>query len=142
MNSIEASKWLFYSGLRGQEASPVLALEPRIAQDAIESGEGYPTPMLAVSGLARSTLESHITKTNAHLPENAQLSIGLQNSANVAVAVGPARSLYDFVTALRKIRAPAGADQSKIPHSQGKIVFSMRFLVVNVPYHSNYLQGV
>ena len=142
LNSIKASKWLFYSGLRGQEAFPVLALEPRIAQDAIEGGEGYPTPMLAVSGLARSTLESHITKTNAHLPENAQLSIGLQNGAKFAVVVGPARSLYGLVTALRKIRAPAGADQSKIPYSQRKIVFSMRFLVVNVPYHSNYLQGV
>jgi len=44
--------------------------------------------------------------------------------------------------ALQKIHAPTGADQSKIPYSQRKIVFSMRFLAVNVPYHSNYLQGV
>ena len=58
------------------------------------------------------------------------------------MVVGPARSFYGLVTALQKIRAPAGADQSKIPYSQRKIVFSMRFLVVNVPYHSNYLQGV
>jgi fatty acid synthase subunit alpha len=141
LNSIKASKWLLYSGLRGQEAFPHLALEPRIAQDAIEGGEGYPTPMLAVSGLARSTLDSHIAKTNAHLPENAQLFIGLHNGAKNAVVVGPARSLYGLVTALQKIRAPAGVDQSKIPFSQRKIVFSMRFFVVNVPYHSDYLQG-
>ena len=141
LNSIKASKWLFYSGLRGQEAFPLLALEPRIAQDAIEGGEGHPTPMLAVSGLARSTLDSHIAKTNEHLPENAKLYIGLHNGAKNAVVVGPARSLYGLVTALRKIRAPAGADQSKIPYSQRKNVFAMRFLLVNVPYHSDYLQG-
>jgi fatty acid synthase subunit alpha len=116
-------------------------LEPRIAQDAIEGGEGHPTPMLAVSGLTRSTLNSHITKTNIHLPENAKLSIGLHNGAKNAIIVGPAHSLYGLVMALRKIRAPTGADQSKIPYSQRKIVFSMRFLVVNVPYHSDYLQG-
>jgi len=34
-----------------------------------------------------------------------------------------------------------GLDQSKIPVSQRKIVFSMRFLVVNVPYHSECLKG-
>ncbi|KAG8961241.1 3-oxoacyl-[acyl-carrier-protein] synthase [Tulasnella sp. 425] len=44
-------------------------------------------------------------------------------------------------TALRKIKAPAGSDQSKIPFSQRKAVFSMRFLAVNVPYHSHYLES-
>ena len=136
LNSIKASKWLFYSGLCGQEVFPVLAaLEPRITQDTIEGDKGYPTPMLVVSGLSRSTLESCIAKTNAHLPENAQLPIGLQNGAKVPVIVGPACLLYGLVTALRKIRAPARADQSKI-------VLSMHFLVANVPCHGNYLQGV
>ena len=141
LNSIKASKWLFYTGLHGQEAFPVLALKPRITQDAIEGGEGHPTPMLAISGLPRSTLDAHIAKTNEHLVENAKLYTGLHNGAKNAVVVGPARSLCGLVTALRKIRAPAGADQSKIPYLQRKIVFSMRFLVVNVPYHSDYLQG-
>jgi len=50
---------------------------------------------------ARSTLDSHIAKTNAHLPENAQLSIGLYNGAKNAVVVRPARFLYGLVTALR-----------------------------------------
>jgi hypothetical protein len=81
-----------------------------------------------------------IAKTNAHLPENAKVYIGLHNGAKNAVVVGPARSLYGHVTALRKVRAPAGADQSEIPYSQRKNVFAMRFLV-NVPYHSDYLPG-
>jgi hypothetical protein len=55
----------------------------------------------------------------------------LHNGAKNTAVVGPVRSLYGLVTALRKIRAPAGADQSKIPYSQRKNVFSMRLLVVN-----------
>ncbi|KAJ2985693.1 hypothetical protein NUW54_g10066 [Trametes sanguinea] len=63
-----ALKWLFYSGLRGQQAFPVLALEPSIVQDSVEGGEGAPSPMLSVTGLALKDLESHIAKTNKHLP--------------------------------------------------------------------------
>lgn len=140
-NAAKASTWLFYAGLRGQESFPVLAVEPRIVSDAIEGGEGQPTPMLAVSGLARSTLDAQLAKTNTHLPANSQLSVGLNNGPKNTVVVGPARALYGLVTALRKIRAPAGVDQSKVPFSQRKIAFSMRFLVVNVPYHSDYLKG-
>ena len=65
----------------------------------------------------------------------------LHNGAKNAIVVSPACSLCSHVTALREIRAPAGADQSKILYSQCKNVFAMRFLLVNVPYHSNYLQG-
>lgn len=140
-NALKASKWLFYTGLRGQEAFPILAIEPRIIQDCIENGEGSPTPMLAVSGLGRTSLNAQIAKTNAHLPANSQLFVGLNNGPKNTVVVGPAKALYGLATALRKIRAPAGLDQSKVPFSQRKIVFSMRFLVVNVPYHSKYLEG-
>ena len=42
---------------------------------------------------------------------------------------------------MRKIKAPSGLDQSKIPFTQRKAVFSIRFLTVGVPYHSAYLQG-
>jgi fatty acid synthase subunit beta len=43
---------------------------------------------------------------------------------------------------LRKVRAQSGFDQSKTPFSQRKPVFSIRFLIVGVPYHSQYLDGV
>jgi len=56
--------------------------------------------MLVVSGLARSALKSRITKTNVHLPENAQLSNGLQNGAKVAVVIRPARSFCGLVITL------------------------------------------
>ena len=43
---------------------------------------------------------------------------------------------------MRKVRAQSGLDQSKTPFSQRKPVFSIRFLIVGVPYHSEYLDGV
>ena len=133
--------WSFHSGKRGQEFFPLLALEPSIIKDAIEGGEGTPTPMLSVTGLGLKELEGHIKKTNAHLPENSQLQVSLYNGLKAFVVTGPARALWGLVTSLRKVKAPSGLDQSKIPFSQRKPVFSIRFLVVNVPYHSPYLQG-
>ncbi|EIW51495.1 uncharacterized protein TRAVEDRAFT_41081 [Trametes versicolor FP-101664 SS1] len=105
-NALKALKWLFYSGLRGQKAFPVLALEPTIVQDSVEGSEGAPSPMF------------------------------------VCVVTSPSRALYGLVTHLRKVRAPSGLDQSKTPFSQRKPVFSVRFLVVGVPYHSKYLADV
>lgn len=140
-NSAKMLKWSFFSALRGQEFFPVLAVEPSIVKDAIEGGEGAPTPMLSVAGLLLKDLEVHVKQTNSHLPENSQLQISLHNAQKVFVVTGPPRALYGLVTSLRKIKAPSGLDQSKIPFSQRKPVFNMRFLVVNVPYHSQYLEG-
>lgn len=142
-NSCKALKWLFYSGLRGQQAFPVVSLEPSLVSDAVENGEGIPSPMLSVTGLSLKDLEPHIKKTNTHLPVNSQLHISLHNGPKAHVVTGPSRALYGLVTNLRKIRAPSGTDQSKVPYSQRKAAFSVRFLVVAVPYHnSDYLSGV
>lgn len=140
-NARKALKWLFYSGLRGQKAFPVLSLEPSIVQDSIEGGEGTPSPMLSITGLSLKEVEGHLKKTNAHLAENSQLHVSLHNGPRAFVVTGPARALHGLVTNLRKVRAPSGADQSKTPYSQRKPVFSVRFLVVGVPYHSEYLAG-
>ncbi|KAH0585247.1 hypothetical protein H2248_008491 [Termitomyces sp. 'cryptogamus'] len=140
-NARKALKWLFYSGLRGQQAFPIVSMEPSIVQDSIEGGEGTPSPMLSIAGLSLKEVESHLKKTNAHLPENSQLHISLNNGPRAFVVTGPARALHGLVTNLRKVRAPSGADQSKTPYSQRKPVFSVRFLVVGVPYHSDYLAG-
>lgn len=141
-NAKKALKWLIYSGLRGQQAFPVVSLEPSIVQDSIEGGEGSPTPMLSVTGLSLKELEPHIKQTNTHLADNSQLFVSLHNGPRAFVVTGPAKALYGLVTNLRKVRAPSGLDQSKIPFSQRKQVFSIRFLVVGVPYHSDYLVGL
>lgn len=140
-NIAKATKLLFYIGLRGQEAFPVLSVEPHIVSDAVENNEGVPTPMLAVNGLGLKALQGHITKTNAHLPSNSQIGVSLYNASTMHVVTGPPKALYGLATALRKVMAPAGLDQSRTPFSKRKAVFNMRFLPVNVPYHSPYLTG-
>jgi malonyl CoA-acyl carrier protein transacylase len=141
-NTNKALTWLFYSGLRGQEAFPVLAIEPQLVKESVDGGEGVPSPMLGVTGLALDVLEKHIANTNKHLASNSRMQISLYNGTKAFVVTGPARSLYGLVISLRKIRAPTGLDQNKIPFSQRKAAFSVRFLTVGVPYHSPYLEGV
>ena len=140
-NSRKALKWLFYSGLRGQQAFPITSVEPSIVQDALEGGEGTPSPMLSITGLSLKELEPHIAKTNKHLPSASQLFVSLNNGPKAFVVTGPSKALFGLVTSLRKVKAPSGLDQSKVPFSQRKPVFSIRFLVVGVPYHSEYLAG-
>ena len=77
INNSKAIQWLFYSGLRGQQAFPVTSVEPSIIQDSIVGREGTPSPML-----------------------------------------------------------------SKIPFYQQKPVFSIRYLLIGVLYHSKYLDRV
>jgi len=141
-NSRKALRWLFYSGLRGQQAFPPVAVEPSLVQDTLDGGEGTPSPMLSIAGLSFKDLDKQIVKTNSHLPANSRLAISLHNGPRAFVVTGPPRALHGLVTNLRKIRATSGADQSKVPYSQRKPVFSVRFLMVEVPYHSDYLGGV
>lgn len=140
-NALKAVKLLFYIGLRGQESFPLLSIEPAIVADAVENNEGVPTPMLSVAGLSLASLEGHVKKVNAHLPSNSKLAVSLHNRPTNHVVTGPAKALYGLATALRKVMAPAGLDQSKIPYSKRKSVFTTRFLTINVPYHSPYLAG-
>ena len=51
-------------------------------------------------------------------------------------------SSQGLITSLRKVRAQSGLDQSKTPFSQQNPVFSIRFLIIGVPYHSEHLDGV
>nr|ODN98836.1 hypothetical protein L204_02800 [Cryptococcus depauperatus CBS 7855] len=140
-NILKAIRHLFYIGLRGQEGFPLLSIDPKLVADTLENNEGVPAPMLSISGLGLKALEEHIKRVNNHLPTNSKIGISLFNGPTGFVTTGPAKSLYGLVTALRKVMAPAGLDQSKIPFSKRKAVFSMRFLPVNVPYHSSYLEG-
>ena len=135
-NSHKAIKWLFYSGLRGQQAFPVTSVEPSIVQDAIAGGEGTPSPMLSIAGLTLKAFQPHVSKTNQHLPAISQLHVSHHNRPKTFVFTGPPKALFGLVTSLRKVRAQSGLDQSKTPFSQRKPVFSIKFLLVGVPYHS------
>ena len=139
LNSKKALKWLFLAGSRAQAVFPVVSLEPSIIADSVEGGEGVPSPMLTIVGLNLKDLERHVAATNKYLPDNSKLCVSLHNSIKAFVVTGPSRALHGLVTALRKVRAPSGLDQSKIPFSKRKPVFHVRFLLVGVPFHSPYL---
>lgn len=97
--------------------------------------------MLLVNGLSAKALDGHIKKVNAYLPENSKVGISLYNASTMNIVTGPAKSLYGLATALRKVMAPPGLDQGRTPFSKRKAVFSTRFLPINAPFHSTYLEG-
>ena len=130
---------LFWIGSRSQQAYPRTSLAPSILQDSLENGEGTPTPMLSVRDLSRASLQEHIDTTNHHLPEDRHISISLVNSARNFVVTGPPISLYGLNLRLRKVKAPTGLDQTRIPFTERKIRFVNRFLPITAPFHSPYL---
>ncbi len=95
-NILKAVKLLFYIGLRGQEAFPLLSIEPQIVADTVENNEGVPSPMLSVNGLNLKTLENHIKKVNSHLPSNSKLGVSLHNGPNTLVVTGPSKALFSY----------------------------------------------
>lgn len=130
---------LFWIGSRSQQAYPRTSLAPSVLQDSLENGEGTPTPMLSVRDLSRAALQEHVDATNHHLPENRHIAISLINSARNFVVTGPPISLYGLNVRLRKVKAPTGLDQTRIPFTDRKVRFVNRFLPITAPFHSKYL---
>lgn len=141
VHTVKALQLLFHIGKRGQESFPELTIEPSLIKDAVEGGEGEPTPMLSVTGLTESALDKFIKSTNSHLDEGLKVNISLFNGPRNFIVVGPPRSLFGLVGSLRAKRADPNVDQTRTPFSKRKPVFNMRFLPVGVPYHSDYLIG-
>ena len=135
----KALTMLFWIGSRSQQAYPRTSLAPSILQDSIDNGEGNPTPMLSVRDLSRSALQEHIDTTNHHLPQDRHIAISLSNSARNFVVTGPPISLYGLNLRLRKVKAPTGLDQTRIPFTERKSRFVNRFLPITSPFHSIYL---
>ncbi|KAJ3252951.1 beta subunit of fatty acid synthetase, partial [Borealophlyctis nickersoniae] len=141
-NTQKALALLFWIGLRSQRACPPTSIDPTVLQDSLENGEGVPTPMLAVTGLHHTVLLDHANTTNSFLPPTHHIHLSLLNGPRTTIFTGPPQSLYAFNVLLRKLKAPAGVDQSRTPHSMRKVKVTSRFLPVAVPFHSGYLEGV
>ncbi|KAJ5819648.1 hypothetical protein N7474_005239 [Penicillium riverlandense] len=135
----DALTMLFWIGLRSQQAYPRTSIAPSVLQDSMENGEGAPTPMLSIRDLSRAAVQEHIDATNQHLPEDRHIAISLVNSARNFVVTGPPISLYGLNLRLRKVKAPTGLDQNRVPFTQRKIRFVNRFLPITAPFHSQYL---
>ena len=135
----EAIAMLFWIGSRSQQAYPRTSLAPSTLQDSIDHGEGTPTPMLSIRDLPIDLIQSHITATNEYLPKDRHIGISLINSNRNFVVTGPPISLYGLNLRLRKVKAPTGLDQTRIPHTDRKVRFVNRFLPITAPFHSPYL---
>ncbi|OBT80913.1 hypothetical protein VF21_00149 [Pseudogymnoascus sp. 05NY08] len=132
---------LFWIGSRSQQTYPTTSLAPNVLQDSEENGEGMPTPMLSIRDLSRDQIQEHIDATNQYLPEDRHISISLVNSARNLVVTGPPLSLYGLNLQLRKVKAPTGLDQTRIPFTERKVRFVNRFLPITAPFHSKYLSS-
>ncbi|KAF2743156.1 beta subunit of fatty acid synthase [Sporormia fimetaria CBS 119925] len=131
---------LFWIGARSQQAYPRTSIAPSMLQDSLDNGEGVPTPMLSIRDLSRNAVQGHIDATNTHLPEDRRVGISLVNSARNFVVTGPPISLYGLNLRLRKVKAPTGLDQTRIPFTKRKARFVNRFLPITAPFHSPYLK--
>lgn len=140
-NSIKAVSLLFYIGARCLMAYPRTTLPPSMLQDSLNNGEGRPSPMLSVRDLSIEQVKSFMEETNKHLPKEKHIDISLINGGRNLVLSGPPESLYGFNLTLRTKKAPAGLDQSRVPHSQRKLKFSNRFLPIHTPFHSHLLES-
>lgn len=135
----EAITMLFWIGSRSQQAYPRTSLAPSTLQDSEDNGEGTPTPMLSVRDLPIELIQGHIKATNEFLPEDRHIGVSLVNSNRNFVVTGPPISLYGLNLRLRKVKAPTGLDQTRIPYTERKLRFASRFLPITAPFHSAYL---
>jgi len=123
-------------------AFPVTTLPPSILADALSNQEGNPSPMLSIRDLSPNVVNKYVEKTNSHLPEDRKVDVCLINGPRGVVVVGPPGSLHGLNLSLRKLKAPQGLEQGRVPHSERKLRFTNRFLPISCPFHSKYLAPV
>lgn len=139
--SRDALTSLFWIGCRCQQTYPRTSLAPTTLQDSVSHGEGVPSPMLSVRDLPISQVQHHVDITNTHLPQDRHVHISLINGARNVVVTGPPQSLYGLNLSLRKVKAPTGLDQNRVPFTERKLRFAYRFLPISAPFHSPYLSA-
>ncbi|RDW58716.1 fatty acid synthase subunit beta [Coleophoma cylindrospora] len=133
---------LFWIGYRSQQYYPQSSLDLSTIQKSVQDGEGNPTPMLNVSGLPCILLQQHVDSVNYYLPEDSKIFVALRNDDQNTVLAGPAQSLCGLSRKLKAIKCPPGSDQTRIPFSQRKPHFHIKFLPITAPFHSVHLAKV
>ena len=132
-------RMLFWIGYESHQDAPVSISSARQIQDSLENGEGIPSHMLSVRGLPRHDVEIILKTANKNLAKDQRVSLALVNSRDNLVLAGPPRSLRGIALHLRTLKAPEGADQSRIPHNKRKVETFSQFLPISAPFHSSYL---
>ena len=140
--SMKAIKVLLSTGVRSQEKFSASSLHPSVVQDALDHGEGSPTPMLSVRLLSQQRVRLLVREVNSYLPVESQIELSLVNGSENVVLTGPPMSLHGFNVRLRAMKASPDTNQARIPFSQRKPTVSNKFLPISVPFHSSYLSEV
>ena len=112
---------LFYIGYRSQQTYSETVLSQKIVQVSISTGEGSPSPMLHVINPSLSQVQNQVGQLNRYLPDGHKVMIVLVNGVRKIVVGGPPLSLVSFNNQLRCLKAPEGADQSRIPFPERKL---------------------
>ena len=139
-NTKAAIEILFWIGFECQQATPRSSLSAAAIADSLEHGESQPSSLLGVQGLCGQQLENVVKEVNKHLGVKARLYIALANSRDKFVVAGPAKSLHGLNSYIRGLKADSDADQSRVPFSKRKPMVQHRFLPVNAPFHTPYLE--
>ncbi|KAB8228833.1 uncharacterized protein BDW43DRAFT_322804 [Aspergillus alliaceus] len=128
-----AMELLFWIGL-GCQRSTMRTSVPANAQET-------PSCMLDISGIQRAKVESIIAQVNQGLDPVGHAQISVVNMRDRFVIGGPVASLAHLDSYLTSIAATS-EDQSRVPFSSRKPVFSHQFLPISVPFHTSHLEEI
>ena len=138
-----AIKISFWVGLESHMATPPSQISAKDIEDCVRHGENYPSPMLSISGLNESQVLASIETVNRTFNDMRNpVYLGLVNTRENFVVVGPPQSLRAVCLHLRTMKAPHDLDQSRIPFPVRKPEINCQFLPISAPFHSPYLDRV
>ncbi|MDH5718078.1 MAG: hypothetical protein OEZ22_10615 [Spirochaetia bacterium] len=122
------TKYLFFMGLRSQEAYPeILPNEKQILKSA-ELENKPPAPMAAVLGETHEKIQKMTEEINKELPENEQIYISLYNTPKNRILSSTRNSLLQF--------------QAKFNEELKKNEIDFIYLKASCPFHSPLLKNM
>ncbi|ORX65028.1 hypothetical protein BCR32DRAFT_212224 [Anaeromyces robustus] len=142
-NSKKAVSLLFLIGARSQQKFAITPLSPETLQEIADNEDenDMPTCMLSINGLPEAVIRQKVNELNSFIEEDSRkVTISLINGLRMIVVTGAPESLQNLKMTLKKIQAGPNEDQSRIPFSKRKLIFTMKFLSVSIPAHNEILK--
>ncbi|ORX46933.1 hypothetical protein BCR36DRAFT_99854 [Piromyces finnis] len=142
-NSKKAVSLLFLIGARSQQIFAITPLSPETLHEIAENNDenDMPTCMLSINGLPEAVVRQKVNELNGFIENTSRkVTISLINGLRMIVVTGAPESLQNLKMSLKKIQAGPNEDQSRIPFSKRKQIFTMKFLSVTIPAHNEILK--
>ncbi|CAH0517169.1 unnamed protein product [Peronospora belbahrii] len=131
---ISVLRYMFWQGLRAQEAYQELLMQHKQGDKKIENAG----PMLAVRGLKKEHVLKAI-KATSRRTKTPDLQLSLINAPDMMNVTGFPTTLVLLKQALEGMFAEPNASQTRTPHSQRKPTGSLSFLPLSAPFHTSLL---